>query len=201
MWSDKPPAAHTLMLPLLPNACSNTEKKELTLRAMKRFVLYCVLFIGVGSQMAATLHPFHVSICMIDHNPQTQHLEISHKIFVEDLELMFKDMGKGKLWLGEDKENGEADALIEAYLRNHFAVQVNGQNAPWQWVGREIEQDVLWVYLETEKVPQPQKITVRYTVLTETFNDQSNLIHAKVNGTIKSEHTNGIERQKTIEFP
>src|SRR5687767_3390074 len=56
-------------------------------------------------------HDYHVSITHIDHNPKTQSLEITTKIFTEDLEKTITTHGGPVLKLGDPKEDPRADPL------------------------------------------------------------------------------------------
>jgi hypothetical protein len=132
------------------------------------------------------LHPFYVSITQIDHNPATQSLEISIKIFREDLEFALEKQGDEKLFLGEEKEAIGADDRIREYLSARFSLEVNDSLKKWDFLGKEVEEDVVWCYLEARKVPDVYEIRVTNSLLTETFSDQTNLVHVHISDKEKS---------------
>ena len=58
---------------------------------MRLFLLYSVL-IGVY----LIFHDFHVSVTDLEHNAQNQTVEVSHRIFIDDLEMALKKFHKKK---------------------------------------------------------------------------------------------------------
>ncbi|MCF6333363.1 MAG: hypothetical protein L3J11_08765 [Draconibacterium sp.] len=67
--------------------------------------------------VATNAHPFYVSICQVDYNKENQSLEISVKIFANDLLVALEKAGATKIFLGEKKENPETDKFIFNYLK------------------------------------------------------------------------------------
>jgi hypothetical protein len=117
-----------------------------------------------------------VSICQIDFNKEHQTLEISVKTFVNDLLLALKEGGSPELFLGEERENEKADDYIYDYLKRNLKIKVNGKAVSYSFIGKELETDVVWSYLEIEGVTELNKIEVECSVLTEVFESQSNII-------------------------
>ncbi|MFM2376485.1 MAG: hypothetical protein RLZZ165_1582 [Bacteroidota bacterium] len=145
------------------------------------FLLSAVLMSG---SMAP--HDFHVSITQIDHNPQTQSLEITLRIFTDDLEHTMRSLGGGELRLGEPRESPDANRLLLEYFQNRLAIRVNDQPSVLEWVGKEIEPDATWCYLEVFKVPVISSLQITNRVLMEAFDDQKNIIHLNASGQTRS---------------
>jgi len=61
-------------------------------------------------------HPFYVSLCQVDYNNQNHTLEISVKIFADDLLRAIENKGISDLHLGEDMENPESGKYIFNYI-------------------------------------------------------------------------------------
>lgn len=149
----------------------------------KYFIL--VLFLLLGAKFS-NAHPFYVSICQIDYNQETKSLEISVKVFADDLLLGLENIGKTNIYLGEEKENPKTDEYIFSYLNTQLSFVVNSEKANFKFVGREIEKDVVWTYLEIENVADLTSIDVDCTLLTEVLESQSNIVQVNKNGTIKN---------------
>lgn len=128
------------------------------------------------------LHDFHVCITRIEHNPQTHSLEITLKVFTDDLEQTLEDQGAPRLFIGGEREHTLTDSLIQAYLFGKLSLTVNGQSTAPTFVGKEVEMDVTWCYLEIPEIDQPTEMTVRNQVLMDRFEDQMNLVHVYVKG-------------------
>ena len=141
------------------------------------------LFLGVFFSQA---HPFYVSICQVNYNQQNQSLEITVKIFVDDLLVALSEEGHEKLYIGEDKENEHTDEYIFNYLTDKIHFSVNENEVQANFVGKEMEKDVVWTYLEINDIAQLNDIEVSCNLLTDVFSDQSNIIQVNKNGKIKN---------------
>jgi hypothetical protein len=161
-------------------------------------VLICIGILAV-TQKGMT-HPFYISVCQVDHNSDIRMLEITVKIFIDDLEQTLEAQGTGKLHLGTDRESDAADRYIARYLEQHVLIEINGRTLKGNYLGKETELDVIWCYVEMENVPSIRSITVTNTLLIDLFEDQTNMVHIKANGQKKSMLlTRDLDRD-TVEF-
>ncbi len=134
----------------------------------------------------AAPHPFYVSVCTIEHNAKTKALEITFKIFTEDLESVLEEHTKERLRLGSKEESANAERYIQNYLKRCVTLQVDGDTLAFSYVGKEIEVDETWCYVEIANVPSVSKLAIRNTLLMEKFEAQQNIVHVKVGGKQKS---------------
>lgn len=136
-----------------------------------------------------TLHPFHVSVCSIHHAADEQTLQITQKIFADDLEEALNNQAADKTATIDVLQPSDPQALervIADYLDSHLQISVNGQALKLRFLGYEREDLALWCYLETEDVPDIQSLTVRSTILTDAFDDQTNIVHIEYQDAVKS---------------
>ena len=131
-------------------------------------------------------HKFYVSICQIDFNSKTNSMEITFKIFTDDLENTLEAQGTGKLYLGSERESKDADRFIFNYLKTHFDLKVDNRPVQIKFLGKEVELDVTWCYIEVLDVEKITNITVTNSILIEQFEDQTNIVHVKVEKKQKS---------------
>ncbi len=131
-------------------------------------------------------HEFHVAITEIVYNPATKALEITTKIFSDDIERSIKALGGGELRLGDGAEAGNADRLLQDYLQNRLSIEVDGRPARFTWVGKEVELDAVWCYVEITGVERFSTLVVTNRILTELFEDQANVVHVQAYGENKS---------------
>jgi len=126
------------------------------------------------------LHPIHLSLCEIHLNPTTQKLEISLKIFLDDLEEALMLQGSPSLYLATPKEIAGADQKIFEYIKSHFTILEQSNRIPYHWVGKELSEDLsaVWCYFESEKVNQVKAVNFKNCILMELFGDQKNILHA-----------------------
>jgi len=137
-------------------------------------------------QEAQILHPFFVSITQIDYNAKTKYLEISMKVFSDDFAACIEKQGGGKLYLHTNKENSQANALIEKYILQNFSISVNNKPLNIKFLGKEKEDDATWIYLEIPNVNKVQSLNISNKILLECYDSQTNMVNANVNGTKKS---------------
>lgn len=123
-------------------------------------------------------HPFHVSKCQIEYRQETESIQITLHLFLDDLEEALKRHGSGNLYLFTEKESPAADNRIREYLLQQFQIKVDQERQSLEWVGKEQTKDLVgvWCYLEIQSVKQVNSLTVRNVVLTELFEDQQNII-------------------------
>ncbi|MEL7339619.1 MAG: DUF6702 family protein [Bacteroidota bacterium] len=133
------------------------------------------------------IHPFYFSLTQIDHNPQTNSLEITVKLFTGDIELALEAQGTGRMFLGEaQKEHIKADLYLERYLKQHFQLNVNGEAVQYEYLGKEVELDVVWCYVEVANVADVRKLVIKNSLLVEEFEDQQNVVQVKIGKQKKS---------------
>lgn len=131
------------------------------------------------------LHPYHVSVCEIVYSDEAEAVQITHRIFLDDLEKgVQQHVGNEKLVLLEDSL--ETHQGIENYLKEAFSIVVNGQNTQYTYLGGEVEDDLMWCYLEVVQVSDLKSVSIKNSLLTETYDDQNNLVHFKIGGDKKS---------------
>ncbi len=131
--------------------------------------------------LPATRHDFHMSKGLIEYQAAEQSLQMTFHVFIDDLELALEQAGAPKLYLGTEREAAQADDYLKKYLQKHFQLTLNGKPVAYTFLGKEISKDLsaFWLYLEAAPVPAPQRLEVRYDVLTEVYADQKNLINLK----------------------
>jgi len=130
----------------------------------------------------ADLHDFHFSRTDMRWNPETRTVQTTLRVFTDDLELALRNHyglgGEVKIWLGDDEEWSEVDGAIETWLDANVTLQLADSTLAWTWVGKEIELDVSYLYLESEPVPG-RGATWRVTnrIFFHEFSDQVNEVY------------------------
>ncbi|MCI4671381.1 MAG: hypothetical protein MRZ79_24785 [Bacteroidia bacterium] len=132
-------------------------------------------------------HPFHLSTTEIFFNQDQKTLEISLKLFVDDLDDGLEKAGFGKMDLGTSKENENADIFLYKYLLDNFELAVDNKPRKFSFIGKEYEKgNVVWCYLEVKGVKRMSSLYLRNHILTEVFSDQQNIVHVKKDSKTKS---------------
>lgn len=146
-------------------------------------------------------HPFHISVCDIEHDAESKALQISQRMFMDDLEDGLKAFHKlESVDAYKPKDVKRLDSLISAYLKAKLFIRIDGKDVTFNYLGSELEGDARWAYLEVTNVPTVKEAEISNMILTETFDDQENIIHLKVNDKLKSHRLSKDEKVVTFKF-
>jgi hypothetical protein len=137
------------------------------------------LFIGLTS---LTVHRFYVGIYQVDFVPQKKRLEITTRIFADDLNDALTKSFKKQTNIGAQNETPEDVALMRKYLAGHFKIYLNDQQKTMNYHSHEIENNVVICYLSIKEVTKISKIEVENSILTEVHDEQQNIIQFNNNG-------------------
>lgn len=140
--------------------------------------LTLVFSFALPSQVCA--HKFHASFARMNYNNQDQSLEITLRLFADDLEnILSKRAGRH---IRIDK-TADAAQLTLAYLQESFELRGrDGRAKRLRWIGMEPEVDTVWIYIEAKVREDVAELSVRNRILFDLFDDQINLLHARYNG-------------------
>jgi hypothetical protein len=130
-------------------------------------------------------HPFHASVCLIEHNAPERTLEISLKLFADDLDIALEQQFGKRFFLATPAERAETNEYLLTYLRDHLRFVVNGSPRSFVFIGKETPDGTdfeLWCYLEITDVDRLAEISFSNSLLVDRFNDQTNIVKAKANG-------------------
>jgi len=135
---------------------------------------------------AGKAHPFYISVTEINYNADTKGLEISCKVFTNDLETALTKANGKKPDLYADKDKVMADKQIAAYINDHLSIKINGRQVALAYLGFERENEAVWSYLESRNMPLPKNLEIVNSLLYDSFEQQINLVHVTVKGERKS---------------
>ncbi len=137
---------------------------------MKASLLVLLLFGALAP------HDFFVSILTIRHTPATQTLDLTWRITAHDIEHALENVAPLKL--GSEREHPKADSILNAYFHQHLVLFQNKQ-LTWNWVGKELDGETLYCYLQVDSITTPKDLLVQNTLLQDLFYEQQNLVHVE----------------------
>lgn len=145
-------------------------------------------------------HPIYVSVLEMEHNQQEQTLEISCKIFTNDLESVLRSKYPKKLDLINPSDKTEADRLVSNYIRQHVKISIDDKPVEMKFIGYEQADESIESYFEVDNIKSIKKISVEDDILYEYKSEQMGIIHAIVNKERKSIRLNNPEKKTVFEF-
>lgn len=132
-------------------------------------------------------HPIHLSITEIDHNEKSKALQITMRIFIDDLELSIrKKVNDPELDLLEPGNGKTTDNLVKDYLTETVKLKVDKKAVKINYLGHEIEGPAMICYIEIENIKKFTTIEVTNRVILETHDDQSNLVNVNYKDKVKT---------------
>jgi len=105
---------------------------------------------------------------------------------MDDIELALNKDYNIDLQLTTKKELENNDIYFEKYLKSKLSFKVNDIAANFNYIGKEYEGDLVYFYLEIEKINQVKSIDIDNKILIKHFPEQQNLIKSKVGSKNKS---------------
>ena len=161
-----------------------------------RFILPIIIFVLLSS---FTWHKFYVSVTQIDYVPNKKRIEITHRIFIDDLEKALEKKYKKKVYLTSNKELPEAETLIKDYLKENVKISINKKAQNLEFLAREVEGDVLIFYTKIAISKKINTFEIFNSLLTDVYSEQQNIVHVNINSNKNSFlFTNSDVQQKIV---
>jgi len=153
--------------------------------------------ISVGSEAA---HAYHTSLTEIQYNAKEKSLEISIRMFTDDLETALTKANNGqKIMIGGKNDN--SDAVLNKYIQQHFAIITpQKQKKALTVLGKELEGDATWVYVEIPNCQDFKGNILYNNLMQEMFDDQTNLVNFLYSGNKKTYLFNAKTRAIEIDL-
>ena len=147
---------------------------------MKYFkILFLLLFISLSSFV---VHKFYVSIYQVNFNQEKKQIEITARIFYDDLNLALSKKSNTKTNLGLPNETKNDIDLLQTYLKSHFFVKINGKPKEILFLSKETETNIVVCYFKIQNISKIRTIEIESNALFEIDAEQQNIIQFKANG-------------------
>jgi hypothetical protein len=143
-------------------------------------------------------HPYYVSVVDIKYDAKQKALQVSARLFTNDLEDALRKTNKKTIDLLNPKTRSEVDSALCRYIKERFQISLNSKAQALNYIGYEKEEESIWVYLEIRKTAVPKKMNINTALLYDFLPQQINIIHAEINGVKKSSKVTNPDRK--IEF-
>jgi hypothetical protein len=153
---------------------------------MKKAFIVTLLAIFSLSLASFSAHKFYMAIYQINYAPQKKMVQITSRIFIDDLNKVLEKKYKKKMFLGSDKESVEEIILFRKYMNENFSVKVNGNARTINFLSKEIDDDVLICYWNIKEIAKINSLEISNSVLMDWNAEQQNITHVNVLGIKKS---------------
>ncbi|MGB5370368.1 MAG: DUF6702 family protein [Flavobacteriaceae bacterium] len=158
--------------------------ENLPLNPMRKTLLFLLLPLFAFT----VAHKFYISVTNVGYSDKDKSLQITSRIFIDDMEKALMERYDIRAQLATDDEMDGAKGFIEKYVRAKFKVGVNGESVPYDLLAIKYDFDVLICYLEVPNINLPKTISIEIQndMLTDVFEEQQNVVHFKIKDKKKS---------------
>lgn len=147
----------------------------------KRFYsILLLLFITTTGFIS--MHKYYVSVTDINYSPTEKSLQIIARVFVDDFEAVLQKRYNDSLLV----TSPNAKFYISRYFNKKLTIDINKHKTKLQYIGSEIEDDLLLCYFEIPEIPKINHIKISNQLLFDHNQQQQNITHLKINNTQKS---------------
>ena len=149
---------------------------------MKKTILrtfFGLLFLTLTS---FSVHKFYVALYQVNYAPEKKMLQITTRLFIDDLNNALAKKYQKKINLGSEKETEEDLNLFKKYFAEKFSVKVNGQTKTLLFLSKEMEGDVLICYFSIKDIHKINSLEIYNSVITDNISEQQNIMHFNVSG-------------------
>ncbi|WP_395053340.1 DUF6702 family protein [Flavobacterium sp.] len=149
---------------------------------MKKTLNITLIFILFIALTSSSFHKFYVSIYQINYVPKKKMLEITSRIFIDDLNTALEKKFNKQTFIGTDKETPEDVVLMKKYLSEKFKIKVNGVSKPINYLSKEVETTILVCYFNSKEISKIDNLSIENNALLEINDEQQNVIQANIKG-------------------
>jgi hypothetical protein len=141
---------------------------------MVKRLIVAVLLAGQGPARVPAAHPLHTSLAEIEYQADRRVLEVSVRLFADDLCAAIGGLCEGPAGMPRD-------STLSSYARGSFALE-DGRGVPLRlrWLGAERTGGMVILQLESD-VPRGdyRGVRVLHAMLWERFSDEVNLVQVR----------------------
>ena len=149
---------------------------------IKHLVIYVLCLFGFSFP-----HPFHSSIISLKFNDNSRSIEITMRVFANDLEKTINQINDLNIIIDNDDNMQNVDSLIFNYIDKTIFLSINENECDLSWIGKEFETDIVWLYLEILDIDKKiKKISAENRFLFSSFKDQLNIMNFYIHGKQKT---------------
>ncbi|MCA1918485.1 MAG: hypothetical protein LDL38_03705 [Flavobacterium piscis] len=168
---------------------------------MKKRVTYFFIVILFLSLTAFSFHKFYMGVFQVNYAAEKKMIQITSRIFIDDLNNGMEKKYHQKTFVGTDKETQADIDLLKKYLSENFTIKINGQSKPITFLSKEVESnDVLVCYSRIKDINTFKTIEILNTILVDWNAEQQNITHISAFGTKKSVLFTESSRKELLKY-
>lgn len=177
----------------------NTSINHLKITPAVKYIL-AVIFIGLFCSFNLKKHPIYISVIDIKYDAKQSNLQISARMFTNDLETTLRKTSKKEIDILNPKNKAEVDSILFNYITQRLNITVNSKKTKFTYIGYEKEDESTWAYLEIKKVPLPKKMTIDTKLLYDFSPTEINIVQVDIKSVKKSSKVSNPDSKVEFSF-
>lgn len=154
---------------------------------LNQTLLICYLILGLlPAKPLEKRHPLHLSSMELNYTTKGATVEISCRLFTDDLESALTKAFKVHADLSSTAKHAAMDELVKKYATQHLQLKTGGKVIGLNYLGFEKDNEAIVLYIESVPVKGLKDLEILNTLMYDLFDDQSNIMHITYNGNRKS---------------
>jgi hypothetical protein len=150
------------------------------------YLLFGTVFSTPPTAILNMRHPLHLSSMDLNYNSRGGTIEITCRLFTDDLENALSKAYKVSTDLSSPARHKAMDELLKKYMTLHLQLKANGKRLNLNYLGFEKDKEAVLVFIESSPVKSLKKVEIKNSLLYDLFEDQTNIMHMHYNGKRKS---------------
>ncbi len=130
----------------------------------------------------ASAHEFYVSITRVKWHADEHRLDITVRIFTDDLEEAIVAEGGPRLRLWTGQAHVDRDLHVADYLASRLAFRINGAEGKLVYAGMEDALDATACLVQITDVDRVETIEVENRILIDLYDTQANVMRFEIGG-------------------
>lgn len=149
---------------------------------------------------AFTFHKFYVGVFQIDYFKEKKAVQITARLFIDDLEKALYKKHNKHFYLTTKDEISDANSYIASYLSEKLKIKINNKVQTLQLLSKEQENNIVICYLKINFKDNMKELDISNTILSDIFKGQQNLVHLNINGNKKTILFTNTETNQKLKY-
>ena len=129
--------------------------------------------------MSNSKHEYYVSVTKIEYIEVEKSVQIIARIFIDDFERLLQERYDDTIVLDTEDESKQTDVYTQRYLQQKINIRINGEDAEFEFLGKEYEDDIIFCYMEIPNIEKINSFEITNKVLFDLFEEQQNIVRTK----------------------
>jgi len=156
-----------------------------------------LIFISAFLLFSFSSHKFYVSVNQVDFNQSKKRLEITNRIFIDDLNASLNSVATEKFEIENMTLNSKSFEVLKSYINKNLIFKINKKQKELNIKTFEIEGDVFVIYSVINDVSGIKSLEIENSLLFDLIPSQQHIVHFNINET-KSSKLLDFESRKTM---